>query len=93
MLLPSSAWEQHRQQLCRVLGDQAFRRAGSTFAGVDAWNAICTASRRYYWVRPHLALKQKGGLTSMRDTLIESSAQSLLELAALGFSTLGRTMR
>jgi hypothetical protein len=88
LLLPSGGWERHRDELCRALSDQAFRLLGSTFAGVDAWNAICAASRRYYWVRPHLALKQKDGMTSMRDTLIESSARSLLELAGLGFGTL-----
>lgn len=89
MLLPTGAWEQHRQPLSRVLSDKAFRKVGSTFTGVEAWNAICKASRRYYWVRPHLPLKQdKQGMTGMRDTLIESSAQALLELADLGFSTL-----
>ena len=89
MLLPAGAWEQHRQQLSRVLSDQAFRKVGSTFATVEAWNAICEASRRYYWVRPHLPLKQdKQGMTAMRDALIGSSARAMLELAALGFSTL-----
>jgi hypothetical protein len=88
ILLPTGAWEQHRQQLSRVLSDKAFRKVGSTFTGVDVWNTICGASRRYYWVRPHLALKQRGGLTGMRDTLIGSSARALLELADLGFSTL-----
>lgn len=89
ILLPTGAWEQHRQQLSRVLSDKAFRKVGSTFTGVDVWNTVCGASRRYYWVRPHLLLKQdKQGMTGMRDTLIESSARAMLELADLGFSTL-----
>jgi len=90
ILLPTGAWGQHCQHLCRELSDQAFRKVGSTFATVEAWNAICEASRRYYWVRPHLPLKQdKQGMTAMRDALIGSSARALLELADLGFSTLG----
>jgi hypothetical protein len=89
VLLPDSAWKQHREQLCRALNDQAFRVLGSTFGGVEAWNALCGASRRYYWVRPHLPLKRAGnGLTDMRDTLVESSARALLELVALGFGTI-----
>lgn len=89
MLLPVGAWLQHREHLCRILDDQAFRRVGSTFAGAEAWNAICVASQRYYWVRPHITLKQdKRGITDMRDTLIGSSARALLALARLGFSTL-----
>jgi hypothetical protein len=90
ILLPTGAWGQHCQHLCRELSDQAFRKVGSTFATVEAWNAICEASRRYYWVRPHLPLKQdKQGMTAMRDALIGSSARAMLELADLGFSTLG----
>jgi hypothetical protein len=89
ILLPTGAWRQHREPLCRVLSDHAFRQVGSTFAGVEAWNKICEASRRYYWVRPHLALKQgQDGLTEMRETLIAGSARALRELAALGFGTL-----
>jgi hypothetical protein len=89
ILLPTGAWEHHCEPLCRVLTDHAFRQVGSTFAGVEAWNRVCEASRRYYWVRPHLALKQgDSGLTSMRDTLLEGSARALLELTALGFGTL-----
>lgn len=89
ILLPTGAWEQHCESLCRVLTDHAFRQVGSTLAGVEAWNKVCEASRRYYWVRPHLALKQGSvGLTDLRDTLIEGSARGLLELTALGFGTL-----
>lgn len=89
ILLPNGAWEQHREQLCRALSDQAFRVVGSTFGAVEGWNAICGASRRYYWVRPHLPLRRgKNGLGEMRDTLVESSARALLELVALGFGTL-----
>jgi hypothetical protein len=89
ILLPHGAWDQHREQLCRALSDHAFRQVGSTLAGVEAWNAICGASRRYYWVRPHLPLRQgKQGMTDMRDTLLAGSARALLELAALGFGTL-----
>ena len=89
ILLPTGAWDQHREPLCRVLADNAFRQVGSIFAGVDAWNKVCEASRRYYWVRPHLALKRgQVGLTDLRDTLLEGSARALLELAALGFGTL-----
>jgi hypothetical protein len=89
ILLPTAAWDQHREPLCRALTDHAFRQVGSTFAGVEAWNRICEASRRYYWVRPHLTLKQgQAGLTDMRDTLIAGSARALRELAVLGFGTL-----
>jgi hypothetical protein len=89
LALPTRAWEQHRQMLCRDLGDRAFRLIGSTFTGVDAWNAVCQASRRYYWVRPHLPLKEgTTGLTDMRDTLIESAARALLELSDVGLGTL-----
>jgi hypothetical protein len=89
ILLPTGAWEQHREPLCRVLTDHAFRQVGSTFAGVEAWNRVCEASRRYYWVRPHLALKQGHmGLADLRDTLIVGSARALLELTKLGFGTL-----
>jgi hypothetical protein len=89
ILLPTAAWEQHREPLCRALTDHAFRQVGSTFAGVEAWNRICEASRRYFWVRPHLALKQsQAGMTGMRDTLIAGSARALRELAVLGFGTL-----
>lgn len=88
ILLPTGAWEQHREPLSRVLADQGFRQVGSTFAGVEAWNKVCEASRRYYWVRPHLALAQgRVGLTELRDTLLAGSARSLLELTALGFGT------
>jgi hypothetical protein len=89
ILLPTGAWERHREPLCRVLTDRAFRQVGSTFAGVEAWNKVCEASRRYYWVRPHLALKQGHvGLTALRDTLLKGSARALLELTELGFGTL-----
>jgi hypothetical protein len=37
MRLPSGAWENHRQQLCRVLSDESFRLVGSTFGGVRLW--------------------------------------------------------
>jgi hypothetical protein len=87
--LPTDAWEQHRETLCRALGDQPFRLVGSTFTGVEAWNAVCKASRRYYWVRPHLPLKEGApGLTDMRDTLIESAARALLALSDVGLGTL-----
>lgn len=89
VLLPDGAWKQHREPLCRALSDPAFRVVGSTFGGVEAWNALCGASRRYYWVRPHLPLKRgDDGLTGMRDTLVESSARALLELVTLGLGTL-----
>jgi hypothetical protein len=89
LLLPTGAWEQHREPLCRVLSDHAFRQVGSTFAGAEAWNKLCEASRRYYWVRPHLALKQgQAGPSDLRDTLLLGSARALRELAALGFGTL-----
>lgn len=89
MLLPTAAWLQYREHLCRVLGDQAFRRVGSTFAGAEHWNTVCQASRRYYWVKPHISLRpDEEGMSGMRDTLIQSSARALLELAALGFGTL-----
>ena len=90
ILLPAGAQGQPCQHLCRELSDQAFRKVGSTFATVQTYNAICEASRRYYLVRPHLPLAQnKQGMTTMRDALIGSSARALLELADLGFSTLG----
>jgi hypothetical protein len=87
--LPTDAWKQHRETLCRALGDHPFRLVGSTFTGVEAWNAVCIASRRYYWVRPHLPLKEGAhGLTDMRDTLIESAARALLALSDVGLGTL-----
>lgn len=89
ILLPTAAWQQYREHLCRILDDPAFRRVGSTFTGAEQWNTVCRASRRYYWVKPHIALKQgEAGMTAMRDTLIESSARALLAFAALGFGTL-----